>query len=187
MADAAGLWYFAYGSNLDPRTFLGRRRMRPLETRRGLLRGWELRFDLPVGKRPSERAVANLRRRAGAHVWGVLYRLERREFARLDRTEGVHRGAYRREPVDVEPSDPVPPVALVALVAPDRKAGEGGALAAFTYVSERGRPGRKPSARYLGLLLAGARHHLLPEEWMHHLRGFELARDEREAGQLRLL
>ena len=27
------LWYFAYGSNLDPGTFLGRRRMRPLETR----------------------------------------------------------------------------------------------------------------------------------------------------------
>ena len=52
------LWYFAYGSNLDPGTFLGRRRMRPLDTRVGRLDGFELRFDLPVG--PGERGVANV-------------------------------------------------------------------------------------------------------------------------------
>jgi hypothetical protein len=39
--------------------------------------------------------------------------------------------------------------------------------------------GRKPSRRYLRLLLDGAREHGLPEEWIRHLEGLELAVDER--------
>ena len=35
----AQLWYFAYGSNLDPATFLGRRRMQPSDARRAVLDG----------------------------------------------------------------------------------------------------------------------------------------------------
>ena len=132
------LWYFAYGSNLDPGTFLGRRRMRPLETRIGMLEDFELRFDLPVG--PGERGVANVASRAGERVWGALYRLTHAEADRLDRTEGVQYDAYRRLAVAV-------------------RAVDGAGIAAFTYQSSRGREGRKPSRRYLGLLLAGARQH----------------------------
>ena len=50
----------------------------------------------------------------------------------------------------------------------------------------RGREGRKPSRRYLGLLLTGARHHGLPDEWVARLRGWPLAVDERDP-QLPLL
>ena len=158
MGDAT-LWYFAYGSNLDPGTFLGRRGMRPLDTRVALLADFELRFDLPVG--PGERGVANVLARAGEQVWGALYLLSAGEADRLDRTEGVHRDAYRR-----------------LIVAPGTVAGE--AIEAFTYTSGRGREGRKPSRRYLGLLLAGARHHGLPDEWVARLRGWPLAVDERD-------
>jgi cation transport regulator ChaC len=153
------LWYFAYGSNLDPGTFLGRRQMRPLDTRVALLEGFELRFDLPVG--PGERGVANVAARNGAHVWGALYLLTAPEAARLDRTEGVHHDAYRRLEVEAR-----------------TVAGE--TVRAFTYVSSRGREGRKPSRRYLGLLLTGARHHGLPDEWIERLRAWPLAVDERE-------
>ncbi len=41
--------------------------------------------------------------------------------------------------------------------------------------------------RYLGLLLAGARQHGLPADWVERLRGFDLARDEREPHQGHLL
>jgi hypothetical protein len=161
MDDAAEptLWYFAYGSNLDPGTFLGRRRMQPLETRVALLEGFELRFDLPVG--PGERGVANVAPHALEHVWGAAYRLTHGEAERLDLTEGVPHGAYARLAVRVRPN-------------------RGDPLAAFTYHSARGASGRKPSRRYLGLLLAGARHHGLPADWVARLRALPLAVDERD-------
>ena len=155
------LWYFAYGSNLDPATFEGRRRMRPLECLRASLAGFRLVFDLPVG--PGERAVANLAADPEARTHGVAYRLAARDARQLDRTEGVHRGYYKRLPVQVAKDD-------------------GALFDAFTYVSPHGRPGRKPSARYLGLILRGARHHGLPAEWLLELERFELAVDERERG-----
>ena len=159
------LWYFAYGSNLDPGTFLGRRRMQPLVTTIGMLRDFELRFDLPVG--PGERGVANLAPRPGDHVWGALYQLTHADAERLDRTEGVGKGIYRRLAVEVQTS-------------------EGAEIAAFTYRSEISRPERKPSRRYLGLLIAGARELSLPAEYVERLRSWPLAVDERER-QLPLL
>jgi cation transport regulator ChaC len=133
--------------------------MRPLEARVAVLERFELRFDLPVG--PGERGVANVAPQEAASVWGVAYRLTHSEAERLDRTEGVHHGAYLRLPVEVRD-------AARALVP------------AFTYHSPRGVTGRKPSRRYLGLILAGARHHGLPAEWVERLRALELAVDERE-------
>jgi cation transport regulator ChaC len=161
VSDAArgALWYFGYGSNVGRATFLERRGMEPLAVRRGLLEDWELCFDLPVG--PGERAVANLRARRGARVWGVLWQIDARDAARLDRSEGVHFGVYRRLAVRVRGDDEW--------------------VDAFTYLSDLRRPGRKPSARYVGLLLAGAREHGLPAEWLERLERLELAADERDA------
>ncbi len=155
----AVLWYFAYGSNLDPGTFLGRRRMRPLHTRVAVLHGWRLVFDLPTGK--GERAVANLRAAPGEHTVGVAYAISDEQARHLDRTEGVPR-AYRREAVELRTT-------------------RGPALRAFTYVSPHRHPGRRPSRRYMGLLLHGARHHGLPDAWVETLRAFPLAVDERSA------
>ena len=163
--ERATLWYFAYGSNLNPGTFEGWRGMRPAEVRTGLLRDHELRFDLGAG--PGERGVANLCATAGASLWGVLYRIRPGEFEHLDRTEGLPRGSYHRIPVRVlaEGSDP---------------------LEAATYLSEKRQPRRRPSRRYLGLLLRGARHHRLPREWIDYLEHLPLAVDERERQQLTL-
>jgi cation transport regulator ChaC len=152
------LWYFAYGSNLSPAIFAGRRAMRPLATRWGWLAGYRLCFDIPIG--PGERAVANLTEEAGARTCGVLYLLTPADTERLDRSEGVHLGFYRRVAVDVVIQG-------------------GETFAAFTYQSELRQKGRKPSARYLGLLLEGARAHGLPPDYIRYLESFELAIDER--------
>lgn len=151
--------YFAYGSNLDPRTFLGRRRMRPVRAEVARLPGYRLVFDLPVGK--GERGVANVRREAGSELLGVAYWIAPEEAQRLDRTEGVHRGFYVRHRVE--------------LVLPDEER-----VRAFTYGSARGVPGRKPSPRYMSLLLRGARHHGMPAAYVALLRRVPLARDERQ-------
>jgi hypothetical protein len=92
-------------------------------------------------------------------VFGVAYRITGAEAERLDATEGVPR-AYRRVSIDVETAD-------------------GASLAAFTYLSSYRREGRKPSERYLELLLRGARHHGLPRP-RQILAELERALDERE-------
>jgi cation transport regulator ChaC len=152
-------WYFAYGSNMGRAIFCERRGMCPTESRWGWLEGWRLSFELPVG--PGERGVANVVPEPGARTCGVLHRLTPDELDRLDRTEGVHVGIYRRVLLEVV-------------------AGDGERVSAATYVSTWATPGRKPSPRYLGLLLAGAREHALPAEWIQFLSTHDLAIDERD-------
>ena len=153
------LWYFAYGSNMNRSIFCDRRRMYPLAVCWGRLENYCLCFNLPVG--PGERGAANVERKVGARICGVLYLLTSKDFARLDRTEGVHRGVYRRIPVEV-------------LTQGEER------ISAWTYQSSMTKRGRKPSARYLGLLVDGARQHELPREYVSFLEDFELAWDERE-------
>src|SRR5579863_9348025 len=151
-------WYLAYGSNMNRGIFESRRGMRPIHAQPALLENYRLRFNLAIG--PGERAVANLESQAGARIWGVLYLITVEQSEHLDRTEGVPRGAYRRTPVS-------------AIV-------DGGEqIAAFTYQSVRISAGRKPSPRYLRLLIEGAVEHGLPSDYLHYLRNFELAVDER--------
>lgn len=157
------LWYFAYGSNMSPAIFLERRGMRPLATHRARLDGYRLCFSLPVG--PGERGVANVELVTGAHVWGVAYLLGASECDRLDRTEGVPRGLYERTPVVLRV--------------------DGEQVEAFTYRSSFASAGRKPSSRYLSLLLDGARRHGLPVEYLQALEALELAVDERLAQRRR--
>lgn len=158
---ADGCWYFAYGSNMGRATFVERRGMQPLATRRARLDGYRLCFDLPIG--PGERGVANLIRDDAATTWGVAYLLDDGACAFLDRTEGLDRGFYKRLAIEIVVDD-------------------GARLAAFAYQGDVRRPERKPSARYLGLLLAGAREQSLPHAYVAWLESFPLAVDEREPG-----
>ena len=152
------LWYFAYGSNMTRSIFMERRGMRPSSVTWGWLDGYRLCFDLPVG--PGERGVANIIADGNARTCGVLYRISEQEAARLDRTEGVHGGLYIRLPIVVVDAAGTP-------------------VAAFAYQSSFASAGRKPSARYVGLLLAGAREHGLPADYVAFLESLELACDER--------
>lgn len=152
------LWYFAYGSNMQRATFLERRGMHPLEWRRARLPDHCLCFNLPIGD--GERGVANVEPAVGAEVIGVAFRLTTAEFDFLDKTEGVDSGVYER-------------------VAAALRTEDGNALGAFTYRSRLITEGRKPSPRYMGLILEGAREHGLSDEYIRSLHDFELAIDER--------
>ena len=98
---AAFLWRFRSG---------GWRRIELVEAelparavRRGWLDGFRLCFNLAVG--PGERGVANIEATVGESICGALYLLTPSDCDRLDRTEGVHVGAYSRFPVDVRLDD----------------------------------------------------------------------------------
>lgn len=155
------IWYFSYGSNMNRAILTGRRGLHPQASAVGWLDDHRLCFNLPVG--PGERGVANLEPERGARTCGVLHLLTPEGCDRLDRTEGVHVGVYRRVPVAVR-ADPGERV-----------------VAAFTYRSSRTVLGRKPSPRYMRLLLDGAAEHGLPGDWVQFLEGFELAVDERDS------
>ena len=152
------MWYLGYGSNMNRTIFEGRRGMRPLQALPALLKNYQLRFNLAIG--PGERGVANLESEAGASTWGVLYLITTDQAEHLDQTEGVHRGTYQRLQVSVTLEGGKP-------------------IGAFTYQSDRISQGRKPSPRYMGLLIKGAIQHRLPRDYLDYLQNFGLAVDER--------
>jgi cation transport regulator ChaC len=150
--------YFGYGSNMNRGIFENRRGMRPIQERTALLENYRLCFNLPIG--PGERGVANLEPHLGARTWGVLYLITTEQSEHLDRTEGVSLGRYRRIPVSL-------------IVDGDEQ------ISAFTYQSLRVNWKRKPSQRYISLLIEGAVQHGLPADYIVYLRRFGLAVDER--------
>jgi gamma-glutamylcyclotransferase len=160
MRDEIGdpIWYLGYGSNMNRGIFEDRRGMRPIRTQPALLENYRLCFNLPIGN--GERGVANLEPRTGARTWGVLYLITPEQSEHLDRTEGVPRGAYRRIHVSVIVEG-------------------GGQVGGFTYQSDRISRGRKPSPRYIGVLIEGAAQHGLPPDYLDYLESFDLAADER--------
>lgn len=143
------VWYFAYGSNMHDSAFQERRRIRPFEWRAGRIAGYRLRFNLE-GRPKGKAAPANICPDPSAEVWGVLYRITRRDLLRLDSIEGVPGGHYRPTVLTAEDTDgnQVPVVAYSAVGKPHDGI---------------------PSLRYITLLREGARAHGLPEAWLRYL------------------
>ena len=89
-----------------------------------------------------------------AEVWGVLYKITRRDLVRLGATEGVPWWRYRPVGLDTEDIS-------------------GTALQASTFIAKCDEDDHKPSLRYLTLLREGARAHGLPEHYIRLLEQIE--------------
>jgi hypothetical protein len=135
--------YFAFGANVNPAT-LRRRRIPVLSQAPARLDGHRLVFGTP-GIPLFEPAFASLAR-AEDHVWGVLYDLSSRALGRLRTFEG---SAYVEVGVSVLVGDE--------------------SLEARTFVSAAPHRERRPSRRYLRLILDGAREQGLPGDWVSRL------------------
>lgn len=146
------LWYFAYGSNMQPATFSGRRGIVPSRAVPARLDGWQLVFDkpplLPIGE-----GFANVVEAQGSRVLGVAYAVTTSDLEHIDFSEGVLIDNYRRVSVRI-----------ASLAEP------GVALDAFTLTSHRRDPALCPSRRYMTLLIEGAETHGLPAEYVAWLR-----------------
>jgi len=150
------VWYFAYGANMHDSAFRDRRGMRPLEWRAGRIAGFRLRFNLE-GRPKGKAAPANISADSQAEVWGVLYRISRRDLVRLNASEGIPGWRYR--PVD--------------LAAEDR---HGNPLRVVTYIARGKEVDGNPSLRYITLLREGAVAHGLPDHWLRVLDSVEHAK-----------
>jgi cation transport regulator ChaC len=143
------IWYFAYGANMHDSAFRQWRGMCPREWRPGRVRGYRLRFNLK-GPPRGKATYANLCADPAAEVWGVLYKITRRDLVRLDATEGVPWWRYRPLWLDAEDISGI-------------------ALQAATYIAQGDEDDRNPPFRYLTLLREGARAHGLPEHYIRFL------------------
>ncbi|GGX86476.1 hypothetical protein GCM10007160_12230 [Litchfieldella qijiaojingensis] len=144
------VWYFAFGANMHDSAFRERRRMRPLEWRVGRINDYRLRFNLE-GRPKGKAAPANIESCPGDEVWGVLYKITRRDLIWLDSTEGVPGRRYRQIWLDAEDANGQP-------------------VEAVTYIAKGKEIDGNPSLRYITLLRDGARAHGLPEHWVRMLK-----------------
>ena len=149
------IWYFAYGANMDETTFRVRRAIQPRECCSGSIKGYRLRFNLD-GRPRGRSAPANLYPDPDEKVWGVLYRITRRDLLRLDSTEGVPGSGYRHVEIKAEGCN--------------RRV-----VQAVTYMAEGKEVDGKPSMRYITLIREGARAHGLPKSYIHFLEAVEHA------------
>ena len=161
------MFYFAYASNLDP---VEMRARCPGHRVVGLAALPDHRLGFPLYSADWRGGVASLALAHGEKVWGVVYDLTDSDLASLDAYEGWkapgdQHNLYDRETVMVElvraDDDSVP-----------RR------LRALTYIAHTSNPS-PPSRAYLDVLLRGARHHRLPDDYIERL-GLTEVRDEAE-------
>jgi len=124
----------------------------------GIVRGRRLAFTLP-GPSPAEPAFASLDPDDTSECHGVVYSLRPLDWLRLCASEGVP-WAYRVVTVPVDLYNGQPQVQAYSLQA------NVGRIPGFSL---------KPSARYLNLLLEGAREAGLRPEWIDKLESIRPA------------
>lgn len=155
--------YFAYGSNLDPEQM----RLRcPGHRVVGLAELRDHRLSFPLTSHDWGGGVAGLAVAHGESVWGVVYQLTAEDLASLDRYEhfvgpGDQHNLYDRETVSVQ------------LVRADDDSFPR-RLQAWTYLARQANPS-PPSRRYLDAIIAGARHHRLPDDYVARLAATPVA------------
>ncbi len=146
--EAGLIWYFAYGSNMNPARLIDDRlgvEGVPVARRIcGRLDGWRLVFNKRA-RAPEGAGAGNVMPSPGAVVYGTLNAMPRRGLDVLDRWEGVAGGHYERRTVDVARID------------------TGQIVSATTYVALLVGEGLMPTRAYLAHLLAG--RDLLPADY----------------------
>lgn len=130
------VWYFAYGSNLDPDRF--RARVGPWSRcRRATLADWRLRFSARVQSEGGGGAI--IERSPGDIVHGAIFAIAPEQLAAMDA-------------VELDPSRDTDAVGVRCAVRVDA---DGEALEAQAYSIDACGPGRAPSPRYLAHILRG--------------------------------
>lgn len=150
---------FAYGSNMD---WDQMRQRCPSSRFLGIavLRDHKLAFTRKSVKRGC--GVADVVPEAGAHVWGVVYEIADIDVRMLDASEGFRPGQgkssyHRRE-------------CMVFLDNEDQRP-----LTVSAYFADRQPNPPLTNAAYKNLILTGARHWHLPEEYIRELEQIEVS------------
>ena len=147
------IWYFAYGSNMNPARLADQRlKERAVQMGHrigGRLDGWRLVFN-KVARAPAGAAAANIIETSGEVVHGTLNEMPEAGLEVLDIWEGVAGGHYERR------------------ILPVVRADTGETVEAVAYVALKVGSGLRPTREYLFHLLAG--EDLLPATYWKKLK-----------------
>ncbi len=138
-------WYFAYGANMSPETLV-RRGVTPVRSIVARLDGYVLCFS-HRGLVCTGPAFANIERKEGGTVYGVLHQLPEGELTHLDRIEGAE---YQHRDIEVETE-------------------QEGVLRARAYIDPYPVAGLKPSRRYASVCISAARLYGFPPAYIESL------------------
>ncbi len=157
------MYYFAFGSNLDPDQMRARC---PGHRVVGMAVLRDHRLVFPLYSETWGGGVASVQLAHTQSVWGIVYDVDEADLANLDRHEGFRgpgdqHNVYDREQVYVE------------LTRPDDGTFQR-RLRAAIYLARPSNPS-PPSRRYLDAILKGARAHRLPDEYLHALEQVKTA------------
>jgi cation transport regulator ChaC len=145
--------YFAYGSNMSRAQMQARCPDHEL-IGTAVLKDHALCFPRTSPIRNC--GVAGLVEKAGAEVWGVVYRLHDEDLAELDRREGydpsrpAHENRYNRQTISV----------LM----------DGSTVDCLTYIARPETGTHVPNAEYMATIITGAVENGLPAEYVARLR-----------------
>jgi gamma-glutamylcyclotransferase (GGCT)/AIG2-like uncharacterized protein YtfP len=147
------MFYFAYGSNLN----FDQMRARCSSAKFlciARLPSHRLAFSRKSIKRQC--GVADVIPQTGSVVWGAVYEIQKSDLAQLNSDEGVNSGAYVR--IDDQ-------------VVLDQG---GKAIKVAIYIANKQPNPPLPNAQYKNLIVSGARHWKLPEEYILKLEQIEI-------------
>ncbi len=143
--------YFSYGSFLDSAT-LKRHCPKAVYKGKALLPNWEVQFNFM--SRTYNGGVTGIEPAAAKLTRGVLYEVDNDELLRLDFIEGVPEGIYFRQTIYVVDE-------------------AGKAVKAATYRTTNPKGPFKPTKKYLGLMVNGAKEHGLDADYVKQLEAVE--------------
>lgn len=152
--------YFAYGSNMNPEQM---KKSCPNATAKGIAKLDNHKLTFPRLSSNWGGGIASVDPKKGSEVWGVLYEVSEDEMRQLDESEGYlgpenAKNVYER----------VGAVAVVHF---------GALVQAVLYEIAYNRGSFPPSRKYLDTILAGARAHGLPAEYITMLEGIQTTAD----------
>jgi len=147
----AAILYFAYGSNMLAERLTARctsARVRDVVAADG--------YELSFSKRSQDgsgKATISVSVAPESRVYGVVFEIDEADMGKLDRLEGRGRGYDRVDSFNVATRADAAPLSVTTYVASPRS------------VDQK----LKPYEWYLGLVLAGAKQHRLPAEYIQSL------------------
>jgi gamma-glutamylcyclotransferase (GGCT)/AIG2-like uncharacterized protein YtfP len=143
--------YFSYGSFLDSAT-LKKHCPKTVYGGKALLPNWEVQFNFL--SRTYNGGVTGIEPAPAKLVRGVLYEMNDDELLHLDSIEGVPDGIYYRQTIYVVDD-------------------LGKAVKAATYRTTNPKGPFKPTKKYVGLMISGAKEHGLEPDYIKSLEMIE--------------
>ncbi|HIH88036.1 TPA: hypothetical protein HA344_02355 [Candidatus Bathyarchaeota archaeon] len=143
--------YFSYGSFLDSAT-LKRHCPKAVYKGKAMLPNWEVQFNFM--SRTYKGGVTGIEPAAAKLVRGVLYEVDNDELLHLDSIEGVPDGIYFRQTIYIIDE-------------------AGKAVKAATYRTTNPKGPFKPTKKYVGLMISGAKEHGLDLAYVKELEAIE--------------